>query len=60
MSYVGVILDKSIFLDYRNERLLTEKDMNHGIQRSTKNMIKRRITLYLLPRGMSESNIDGL
>ena len=52
MSYARVILDRSIFLDYRNERLLTEKDMNHGIQRSTKNMIKRRITRHFLPRGM--------
>ena len=56
MSYARVILDRSIFLDYRNERLLTEKDMNYGMAYdqilSTKNMIKRRITWYFLPRGM--------
>ena len=51
MSYAGVILDKSIYLGYRSERLLTVKDMNHGIQRSIKNMIKR-ITWHFLPRGM--------
>lgn len=52
MNYARVILDRSIFWDYRNEDMFAEKDMNHGIQRSTKNMIKRRITWYLLPRGM--------
>ena len=56
MSYVEVILYKSIYLDYRCDRLLTEKDMNYGMAYdqilSTKNMIKRRITCYLLPQGM--------
>ena len=60
MNFVGVILNESTYLDYQSEVMLTEKDMNHGIQRSTKNMIKRRITWYLLPRGIYESKIDGL
>ena len=52
MSYVGVILDKSIFWDYRGEDMFAEMDMKDGMKISTKNMIRRKITWYLLPRGM--------
>ena len=60
MSFAGVILNESIYLEYLNERLLIEKPMKFGMKISTKNMIKRRITWCLLPREMYENKMDGL
>ena len=60
MSFVKVILNGSIYLDYLKERMFIEKHMKSGMKKSTKNMIKRRITWYLLLRGMYENKMDGL